>query len=397
MEIASAVMNRVQGLRSMVATFAAVEAVPAENLGATMRIGWLVVGALLLFGPGGSAPSFAQGTGEFLCSAGTRDGQPCTAFSDCPGGVCIIAQGVCADGAFCSCPGGGTCSPTPACSLDVSFGTCAGGVADGVCCALGFDCPPGDSCTATHRVCLSGPFQGFACTNAAMCDGAPCGSNGFFCSDGAADGFPCVTNDDCPGGFCDQSFMTPPTNTPVTVPTSTPGTGPTSPPQQTPVPTATLPSIPNLTPGIVPTSTPHDTPEPATPTPTFTPVIGVLLPTAENAAAGSNRIVVDIDPAQFPVQGVIEVQGITTEFTRRRSSRVLDLRLEGGLPANLPAGSIVRVVEFTPTPGRVGQELREIDEGRGCAVAPHSGGYPGLALGAFGLLLAGLRRRAANT
>lgn len=335
----------------------------------------------------------AQGTGEFLCSAGARDGQPCVEFSDCPGGVCVIAQGVCSDGAFCVCPGGGQCVASPACSFDTSFGTCAGGVAAGVCCALGFNCPPGDFCAGTHKLCLSGPFQGFPCTTTAMCEGAPCGSNGFFCDEGAADGFPCVTNDDCPDGVCNTAFAGQPTNTPGgPVATSTPRS-PTAVPA-TPRPTSTLPPLPPLTPGTVPTSPPQHSATPAPPTATPTPVVGTLVLTTTDAVFGANKLQVDVAPETFPVQGVIDVAGVLMDFTRRRSSRVLDLKPEFGLSFDVPAGTVVRVVEYTPTPGRFGQVVREIDEGRGCAVAPsNAGNRDVLWLAGFALFATWLRRR----
>lgn len=337
--------------------------------------------------------SLGQGTGEFLCSAGSRDGQSCLGFSDCPGGVCVIAQGVCSNGDVCVCPGGGQCVATPACSIDASFGTCAGGVAAGVCCALGFNCPTGDSCAATHKICLSGPFQGFPCTTNAMCEGGTCGSNGYFCDNGDADGYPCVTNADCPGGICETGFVTQPTNTPGTtqqVRTPTPTV-----PGATPAATNTAPAPPTLSPGVVPTATPVETATATAPTPTSTPVIGTLLTTTQDAFAGDNKIVVDIDAADlstFPVEGVVEIAGVEMDFTRRRSSRTLDLRAVNGLPANVPAGSIVRVIEFTPTPGPIRVEDRAIEEG--CAVRPAASGDRGILwLVGAAMLAAGLRRR----
>jgi len=362
-----------------------------KRISVALVVGWVMV---MIAGP---STSLAQGTGEFLCSAGSRDGQTCLAFSDCPGGVCVIAQGVCADGSTCVCPGGGQCVATPACASDTSFGTCIGGVADGVCCATGFNCPVGDTCVATQRVCAGGSFQGFPCTTNAMCNGGQCVSNGFVCEGGSADFFPCVTNEDCPGGICDQSFVNQPTNTPVT-PAATAGPNtPTSPPAastNTPLP------FPTIVPGTPPTSGPVNTATPVPPTATFTPVIGTLALTTADALVGANKVVVDIDPTAFPVQGVIDIDGFLTEFTRRRSSRTLDLRAEFGLPFDVPAGSVVRVVEFTPTPGRHGQEQRDINEGRGCAVAPpmtNSSSTPGAAwlalIAAVGMIL---RRRSSN-
>ena len=345
--------------------------------------------------------AIAQPTGEFLCSAGTNDGQPCEAFSDCPGGVCIIAQGVCSDGQICVCPGGGECVATPACPGAAQFGTCAGGVANEICCDTNFNCAANDPCIATHRLCLSGDLQGFPCTSSAQCDGAVCGSNGFFCSGGSADGFGCVSDEDCPvGGVCDNSFVVQPTatRTPVT-PGSTPPPATPTQPNFTPAPTNTRGAIPTVPTGVVPptpTSPPQDTFTPAPPTLTATPVVGTLVTTVGAAAPGDNKITVAIDPTQFPVQGVVDVGGGTLiNFTRRRSSTVLDLKAVNGLPFGLNDGSVVRVVEFTPTPGPVIIIDEGIDEGSDCAIRtdPRRRSAGGLWVLGLGLALVALRKR----
>src|SRR2546428_12317154 len=70
-------------------------------------------------------------SGEFLCSAGPRDGQACNGDDDCaPTGVCVFAQAICDggadDGNFCGCIQGQCSASTPAC--DQTFtGACFGG------------------------------------------------------------------------------------------------------------------------------------------------------------------------------------------------------------------------------------------------------------------------------
>lgn len=360
-----------------------------EKRGIMRRFGLAWVGVLTAWVLLGSTASWAQGNGAFLCSAGSRDGQTCLSFSDCPGGVCVIAQGVCSNGDPCVCPGGGRCNAAPACDIDASFGTCSGGVMSGVCCAVGFNCPTGDSCAATHRICLNGPFRGYPCTTNAMCEGGTCGSNGFFCEGGDADAYPCADSNDCPGGFCETAFAQP---------TATPNTpGATQPPR---TPTPTFPGItpgvtntprpfPTLSPGIVPTATAIGT---VAPTPTFTPVVGTLLLTTAPAFIGASKILVEIEDADlstFPVQGIVDIGGSEFDFTRRRSSRALDLKLVEGLPFALPAGSVVRVVEYVHTPGPIRHEDRAVDES--CAIRPAQAGDRGplwlVALGLLGVVL----------
>jgi len=345
--------------------------------------------------------STAQGTGEFLCSAGTRDGLTCEQFTDCPGGVCVIAQGVCSGGQICVCPGGGVCVSTPSCALDPFFGTCQGGVAEGVCCDADFNCGAGDTCVATHRLCLSGDRQGFPCRNNTHCNGAVCGSTGAFCDGGSADSFSCVDSSDCPGGLCDTSFVNVPTSTPVTpgptnpVATATPVT-----PGSTPLPTNTRLPIPTIgvdpTPTSQATSPPQNSPTPVPPTATFTPVVGELVTTIGEAAPGANKITVNIDPDDFPVDGVVDVGGgALIDFTRHRSSNILNLKAPAGLPFGIGAGSVVRVVEYTPTPGPVFGEDRRIDKGNSCAIQPSGDrrGYGALWALGLGVALLAVRRR----
>lgn len=363
-----------------------------------------LIGLALVLGAA-VTPAFGQGTGEFLCSAGTRDGQPCEAFSDCPNGVCVIAQGVCNNGAFCDCPGG-TCGNTPVCSLNANFGTCVGGIgaSSELCCSVSSNCATGQSCTGTSKVCLNGSDKGLPCVDSSQCASGTCGSTGFYCDGGDFDFYPCVDNGDCPGGSCDTSFVNVPTNTPnpnqtatPTLPpvnTSTPS-GPTAtvPPRNTSTPGTPAPTLPGAT--ATRTTGSVNTPTPAPPTATFTPEIGIGVTTIGAANAGANKLEVDIDPAgNFPVEGVVDINGAQVPFTRRRSSRVLDIKAEFGLPFAVPAGSAVRVVEYTPTPGRYGEEDRDVEEGDGCAIGGEntSDGAWVLLLGAT-LMVAARRRR----
>jgi hypothetical protein len=78
-------------------------------------------------------------SGDFLCSAGPRDGGRCTndddCFASCSGfGACVLVQGVCDGGANfdgypCDCPGGNCVA-----------GACSGGVFDGFINVASGDC-----------------------------------------------------------------------------------------------------------------------------------------------------------------------------------------------------------------------------------------------------------------
>ncbi len=375
-----------------------VNKVPSVYLGRSFRT--LSV-ALVLALTAAVGPALAQGTGEFLCSAGTRDGQSCQAFSDCPGGVCVIAQGVCGDGSFCDCPGG-TCTNGELCSVNSSFGTCVGGVGENteLCCNVSSNCPSGQSCTGTSKVCLNGQDKGLPCVNSSQCANGTCGSTGAYCDGGDFDFYPCVDNADCPGGTCDTSFVNQPTNTPgrtntptQPVRTNTPS-GPTAtvPPRLTPTPGTPAPTI--AAPTATRTQPAGNTATPVPPTATSTPDVGVGATTVGAAAAGANRLDLAIDPASgFPVQGHVRVCNTLVPFTRRRSSTELDLRAEFGLPCAVAAGTEVRVIEYTPTPGRWGEEETIVEEGDGCAVSTRGSASPAWILLVGLAALRRLRRR----
>lgn len=171
----------------------------------------LMMGGLLALQAAG------QGNGQFLCSAGSRDGMPCEGFTDCPGGVCVIAQGVCPDAFICDCPGG-HCSNDATCPDEPSFGTCADGVVAGLCCDVALECLDGGACVGTQKICIDGLDQGFSCLDNSQCDSGNCASTGCFCDGGDFDSYACGTGNDCPGGTCNCSFGPTPTPLPTVRP-----------------------------------------------------------------------------------------------------------------------------------------------------------------------------------
>lgn len=335
-------------------------------------------------------------TGEFLCSAGTRNGLACESFDDCPGGACVIAQGVCGDGFICDCPSG-TCSTATVCADDTSFGTCVGGVSPGLCCDVALNCIDGDSCTGSARVCVGGADQGFSCTSDAHCRNGKCQSTGCFCDGGDFDGYTCVTTTDCPnGGTCDCSSVAA-TPTPPTVVPTTPARTPTPITPGTQKPTATKTAVtpkPTSTGSPAPTSTSPPLQDTPTPLPSNTPEIGMFVTVTDTAIAGSNKLKLSADPRRLPTEGVVEVGGHLVPFTRRVTSTILDVQAETGLPATVSAGSTVRLIEYTPTPGPSQNEYEASAEG--CTMQRSSGGTMSVsALSMIPLLIAAraLRRR----
>lgn len=370
--------------------------------------------ALLLLGFAAVTPRSADA--QFLCSAGTRDGLECEGDDDCTGdGVCVIPLGVCtggeSDGFFCICPGS-DCVAEPVCSDNASLGTCAGGVFQDLCCDLADNCFDGSPCASTQKVCIGGDFQGLPCVTNAHCPGSLCRSTGLYCSGGDNDSFSCFNTADCPGGECigaapidtpGAATATPQAPTPTAPPTSTPvatvatpATPPTTGPTVTGTPGTAVPtgtSTPTRTPGITP-----DAPTP-TPEPTRTPSVGRFASTMTDAAIGGFQLQVDVPTNQlvsFPVEGVFQVFGETFEFTRRRTSRVLNLTDPDGLPFSIAAGTVLLVIEATPRPSRPGGVIVRNEQGGSCAIRG-SGGSPGsatvLLLGAALLLVARSFRR----
>jgi hypothetical protein len=153
----------------------------------------------------------------------------------------------------------------------------------------------------------------------------------------------------------------------------------------TPVPTRT----PTRTEGFTP-QVPTDTPEP-----TRTPDIGKFATTINEAPSGTFQLQVDVpadELVSFPVEGVIQVFGETFGFTRRRTSRVLNVTEPDGLPFTISAGTVILVVEATPGPVRPGPVIVRNEQGGSCAIQspPQSGSLTSLLLGLA--LVVGVRR-----
>ena len=177
---------------------------------------WLLV---LVFSVAGFS---ARAQAEFLCSAGSNDGNTCEAQGDCPGGACVVVQGVCNDeGGFpCDCPGG-TCSGT----------ACTGGPFSGQSCYTADNCDAGVACQGSQKVCVGGSTSGallppgYPCLNNQQCDSSQCRSTGLVCKAGTAySSYPCGQDADCctaatscPVGACFSPATVPtPTATPPT-------------------------------------------------------------------------------------------------------------------------------------------------------------------------------------
>jgi hypothetical protein len=369
------------------------------------------LGIALLICLGGATGAFAQ-DGSYLCSAGSRDGQLCISDDDCPGGACVLVQGVCDggddDGFFCLCPNG-TCSTAPVCSLDPDFGTCAGGVFAGDCCLTDFNCSGGRPCVPTQRVCLGGEFQALPCLRNDHCPGSTCGSTGRFClgicQSGLFQGDVCAVEEDCdgaecvsdfqdnscvqdidccfeapcPAGICTSAVQAPATATPTRTPTL-PGPSHTPTPDDlTPAPTVTaLPTV-DATATI-----------PPVPTPTGRPLPGESV-VAEPSSAGSTRLTV-VDATSFPDRGVIDIyvdpndprEVVSVGYSRTSVSNTLFL--DAPLPRDVQSGVTVRSSRSPAV------RYETTGEGAGCAIGsgPAADGFF-LWLG--GLLVVGFGRR----
>jgi YVTN family beta-propeller protein len=144
-------------------------------------------------------------TGTRVCSTGEREGSSCFTRAECPGGVCVEAQGICDggsdDGLLCDCPGG-TCAGEPVCGADPQRGTCQGGMRPGACCERSSNCGDGAACTATARLCASGPSKGIPCLDDHHCVGAACIATNRVCVGGSFDASGCIDDGDCPRGAC---------------------------------------------------------------------------------------------------------------------------------------------------------------------------------------------------
>lgn len=350
------------------------------------RLGMCSLAVVLLLAPWAAGSAAAQGNGQFLCSLGSRDGQSCGSDDDCPGGVCVLSQGVCDggddDGFPCSCAGG-TCSGTPVCSSDASFGTCSGGPFAGECCDLDFNCSGGRPCTGSQKVCLGGQSQGFPCLRDAQCPGSVCRSTGKFClgvcQTGASQGDLCTSDDDCGGAVCFSDYqdascgqdvdccvsgsvcpagictgVTAPTPTAtVRPPTATAGTA-------KPTPTRT-PTVPGL-----PTSPPTATARPTTgASPTRLPEGQSIV--IRSASTGDRDLALQ-DATSFPETGLIEILAdsagtrVALKVGYSRAPLSNTLSLDAPLSQPVPAGTVVR---STPRSAIV---YESVAEGAGCAM-----------------------------
>jgi len=235
----------------------------------------------------GSVLRPAAVSAQFLCSAGSNDGQACESDDNCPSGSCVIEQGVCDggsdDGLSCDCPGG-TCG---------AAGTCSGGDFAGESCDVQFNCAGSRPCVASQKLCFAGDAKGFACLRDDHCPLSTCCSTGKYCDAGDFDSYACVDSTGCPGGGqcvgqAGNCGAIAPTATRTLTPSRTPG-GPTATPTRTR--TAGTPGVATATPtrtrtagtpGVA-TATPTRT-RTATRTPTRSPTPG--RPTATRPSGG---------------------------------------------------------------------------------------------------------------
>ena len=355
-------------------------------MGRLVRRHRLLVGLATLFGVTVARGALAQGTGEFLCSVGTRDGLSCEGDQNCPGGTCVIAQGVCDggddDGLTCDCAGG-TCSDAPACTDDPSFGTCNGGSVAGACCDVATNCAGGHTCRGTARVCLGGDNKGFSCLSDTHCPSSQCVSTGKFCDAGDFADYSCVDDADCPSGACVQP--------PATATPTPPGSPrPTATPTRTRTPRPTTPT--GTTTASPPTGTPS-TPTSLTPTPRATSTIpapdtGVV---ARSVGAGATTIEL-VDASNFPTSGVVRFGDDPRPFgfTRAPNSNILSLTSQ--IPMAVPAGTLVTGSVLSPTPGPHVRVNEFISQG-GCAIHA-AGGDSGVGVAmAVGIIALMLQRR----
>jgi hypothetical protein len=237
-----------------------------------------------------------------------------------------------------------------------------------------------------------------------------------YCSGGDADSFACVDNVDCPDGECVGAVPTPTTGATNTPRPPTPTPAITNTRTATPVVTATTATTPATvaptatgTRGTaVPTSTRTITQTPQntiviptnTPRATDTPTEGEFATTTTDVAAGGHAVVLDLpadEVVAFPVEGVVLIDGQSFPFTRRRTSKVLNLTTPEGLPFAVSAGSTVLVIDATPGPPRSGGIIyRNEQGGSGCVIQSGSTPPASLIPLLLGIVLAvgarGLRR-----
>lgn len=301
---------------------------------------WLLV---LVFSVAGfSARAQAQAGGELLCSAGSNDGNTCQTHADCPGGACVVVQGVCNDqnGYPCDCPGA-TCNGT----------ACTGGPFSGLSCDTAFNCDTGVACQGSQKVCVGGSASGallppgYPCLNNQQCDSSQCRSTGLVCKAGTAfSNYPCGQDADC---------CTPATSCPV---------GACFSPATVPTPTATAPKTRTA----------------ATLTPTPTAQIHLA------TSIGVNDTTLTVDNASLlPNSGTVRIDSELIIYTAKSGNQLTGLTrgANGTTAASHSKNALVTlVIPSTPTvtprhrPTRAPAELYEaIGEGAGCATVGDGG------------------------
>jgi hypothetical protein len=299
------------------------------------------------------AAAWAQSaTGEFLCSAGSKDGRPCNSDDDCPGGVCVVAQGVCVagddDGQLCSCPSG-TCSVQTSCSEPASVaGVCSGGTSAGASCTC--SCAGQQACTGTQKVCLGGAYRAFSCLRDDQCAGSHCGSTGLVCADNTDFfSFSCLTDSDCcnspkvcPVGSCEGAVVQP---------------------TLTPTRSASVVATPPGTPG---------------------PGAGVL---AQGADAGATIIEL-VDASNFPASGWVRIGNDPTPvpYTRTPPRNTLHFDAPYALSRHFDAGTVVTLTQVGGNGGEI-----HVSTAEGCSVH-RAGRHQSFLVVAVALALWGFRR-----
>jgi hypothetical protein len=379
----------------------------------TLRI---ALGLAVLFSWG--LPAARAQNGAFLCSAGTRDGLDCASDDECPGGVCVLAQGVCndTDGFACACPAG-TCGGTPVCSDDASFGTCSGGAFAGECCDQDFNCDAGTGCVGSQKVCVGGQSQGLPCLRNEHCVGGTCRSTGRFClgtcQSGSSAGDLCTSSDDCGGAECFSDFQDAACDQDAdccVAGTTCPAGICEGAAENTPTPTRTrttttprATSTPTQSGGVTTTPQATNTPEPTAPTPPTATEAPVATPTgkpepgtsvvAQASTQGATTLTVK-DATSFPATGTVEIvvdpndpkSVMRVGYSKSNLSNTLFL--DAPLPRNVPTGALVR------SSSAPALRYDNVGEGAGCMITPRAGsdGVP-MWLAVLGVLVALSRRR----
>jgi len=338
---------------------------------------WLLV---LVFSVAGfSARAQAQAGGELLCSAGSNDGNTCQSHADCPGGACVVVQGVCNDqsGYPCDCAGA-TCNGT----------ACTGGPFSGQSCDTAYNCDTGVACQGSQKVCVGGSASGallppgYPCLNNQQCDSSQCRSTGLVCKAGTAySSYSCGQDADC---------CTPDTSCPV---------GACFSPATVPTPTATASKTRTAA-----TLTP---PPSGRPTATLT---ASATPTAQAvrlaASIGATDTTLTVDNASsLPNSGTVRIDSELIIYTGKLGNQLTGLTrgANGTTAASHSKNALVTLVipstpTVTPRPHRTqppAQLYEAIGEGAGCATVG-DGGWSFAVLAGVVVLWAARRRPGAR-